>query len=192
MLTVTLLPWCCSTRERWKDVVEWTHSQLHLQTPSSCSPLLPSLSSELACNPSAIKNTPIIQKSTWSSVLQLTPVKISSQQNELPWLKCLHRSSPMASLEEESKSSPRQWVSNFLLTYPVFPRSRAGCTFCTGLSTKQTQVQNIPLPPRLPQSLHSWIKHQFQLFCLFVNTCKWPSPHAQRQNLPPPIEFMLH
>lgn len=88
--------------------------------------------------------------------------------------------------EQESKSSPRQWVSNFLLTYPISPRSRTGCTFCTVLSTKQTQVQNIPLPPRLPQSLQGWIKHHFQRFCLFVNICKWPFPHAQRQNLPAP------
>lgn len=43
MLSVTLLPQCRSTGERWKDVVEQTQSQFHLQTPSSHSPLLPPL-----------------------------------------------------------------------------------------------------------------------------------------------------
>lgn len=187
MLSVTLLPRCCSTGERWKDVVERTHSRLHLQTPSSRPPSLPSLQLrahlQTFCHKEHSYHLKVYLK--FSSPIKPSENKFTIKQTTTIKMSAPHLSHGIPGRgEQESKSSPRQWVSNFLLTYPVFPRSRTGCTFCTVLSTKQTPVQNIPLPPHLPQSLQGWIKHHFQLH-LFVNICKYPFPMHKDKIYPP-------
>lgn len=169
MLSVTLLPRCCRTRERWKDVVERTHNQLHLQIPSSCSPPCSLLSkSEPTCNISAIKTFKNLPEVQLSDETQWKYIRYNVSTAPLPWHPW------MRGVRGQEQSSA---MSTFLLTYPIFPTSRTGCNFCTGLSTKQTQLKNIHLPSRIWLNEAWFSTHLF--ICKLLSVTLSPCPKTK-------------
>lgn len=116
MLSVTLFLQCCSTRERWKDVVEQTLSQFHLQSPSSRFPSLPSLQLRARLQSFCprehllpFKILPEVQLSDLPgenkfTIKHTTTIKMSALH--------LFYGIPGRG-EQESKSSPRRSVSHF-------------------------------------------------------------------------------
>lgn len=187
MLSVTLFLRCCSTRERWKDVVEQTLRQFHLQSPSSRFPSLPSLQLRARLQSFCPREHLLPFKILPEVQLSDLPGENKFTINILPQLKCLHCISSTASQEEGSKRAravPGGLSVILLLVYPISPRSRTGCTFCAALSTKQTKDQNISTLS-LPQSSQGWFKLHFPHFCLFASSCKWPRPHGLKTKLSP-------